>query len=285
MRMRVKKSIFLLGILTVIMISGCGKADDIRQKEDIAAAQEEADEIEEDVEMTQEQMDLLIGISVNADRIREGKIYSWQKEILNQYDYALDYLKEKYPSHTFHLVSCDPKSKLNTFSLFKMTADEDSETYYDLYLYSEETENSISYTAKDNYYQTIIKTPYEQYLMERIGEVCDGCIGVSSSITSVEGEGYDEQMTVEDIKEKRLLVSPISVIYMDGRKSDPAQYEKIAASIEKKMKENLIYGAYTVYVLSELPKEDATTEELRDFIGEQGDGASVYEYTFQQFQS
>lgn len=52
-------------------------------------------------EMTVEQEELLCKISIDEEEVREGKLSKWQIEVLRQYDYAMDYLKRKYPSHTF----------------------------------------------------------------------------------------------------------------------------------------------------------------------------------------
>lgn len=279
MKQGVKKSIFLIGIIGIVALAGCGKMEANGEAATQETSQEEMKEVEGTVEMTQEQMDLLIGRSVNQDRVREGKLYSWQQEILNQYDYAMEYLKEKYQSHSFHMVSCDPKSKLNSFSQFRMTADEDSETYYDLYLYSEEADGTITYEAKDNFYSAIITKPYESYVLDTASKGV-ACIAVDSSISSVEGSDYNENMTVEDIKEGRLFISPITTIYVDGSKTEGEGYDSIVEQIKENIKEEAIQGYYTVLILSEVPKDGATVKELQTFMQENKDSLKVEKYTF-----
>lgn len=56
-------------------------------------------------ELTQEKKDFLAKMSVDEERVQNGKLYDWQVEALRQYDYAMGFLQEKYPSHTFKLNS------------------------------------------------------------------------------------------------------------------------------------------------------------------------------------
>ena len=69
-------------------------------------------------ELTQEKKDFLAKMSVDEERVQNGKLYDWQVEALRQYDYAMGFLQEKYPSHTFKFTFCNPKGNVNPFSYF-----------------------------------------------------------------------------------------------------------------------------------------------------------------------
>ena len=79
-----------------------GLADIMECKD--AGKQREAGIVREEVELTQEKKDFLAEMYMDGDRIQEGKLYGYQKEVLYQYDYALKYLERKYPSHTFEIT-------------------------------------------------------------------------------------------------------------------------------------------------------------------------------------
>lgn len=100
-----------------------------------------------EVELTQKKKDLLITMSMDEERIRNGKLYDWQIEVLRQYDYATEYLSRKYPSLGFTFTDCDPKGLIKPFSTFWFQCNGE-ERVYDLYLYVDE---DGSYSCEDNY--------------------------------------------------------------------------------------------------------------------------------------
>ena len=71
----------------------------------LPANQQEVNAMEKKEELTQEKKDFLAKISVNEKKVEEGDLYDWQKELLNQYDYAMEYLEKKYPSYKFTFTS------------------------------------------------------------------------------------------------------------------------------------------------------------------------------------
>ncbi|MEI3518510.1 MAG: hypothetical protein V8R14_03475 [Clostridia bacterium] len=105
---------------------------------------------------------------MDEERIRSGKLYDWQKQVLHQYDFAMDYLKRKYPSYTFHLNSCTPKGRDNSWSTFWFCADGYTKTY-DLYLYSDEDGN---YSCEDNFYGEFLQDKLMKHYCSFYQKMC-----------------------------------------------------------------------------------------------------------------
>ena len=120
-------------------------------------------------ELTKEQEELLCTISVNKEKVQDGKLYDWQVEVLNQFEYASEYLAEKYPSYSFKMVNCVPKNKTNSYTIFSFTEQSDNEKFYDLYLYVSEGEENI-YEAKDNFYGEIKEEELAEALLKLLQE-------------------------------------------------------------------------------------------------------------------
>lgn len=227
-------------------------------------------------EITAEQEALLIKISVNEERIRDGKLYDWQEEVLRQYDYALEYLQGKYPSHSFVMIDCEPKNKLNSYTTFWFQADGEEKTY-ELYLNINENEE---YTCEDNYYGNLFEEPYAMELQVRIQKEVSECVSVVSRMTSVKGLEFSENLEVSDILDGKYMVTNSTDIYVDGTRKEAGQ---LIEAVHKVIVENKIYGSYTVYVLENLPEELKSAKEIAEYVRADSQQAVKAEESFQQF--
>ena len=168
-------------------------------------------------EMTEAQVELLCRISMNEDRIREGRLYSWQIEILNQYDYAMEYLARKYPSHSFELVNCEPKNKLNAYTTFYFYEEGDSENRYSLYIdVYEEEEPENRYVARDNFYGELFEDELARRMFELVQEEFPECINVTCNITCVQGEEFGENLDLEQVLTGELEMDHDTDFYIDA---------------------------------------------------------------------
>ena len=81
----------------------------------------------EKIELTEMEEKILCELYIDEDRIREGKLFEYQKECLEQLRFAVNYLKEKYPDVEFEILTINPKSKLNMITrvTFKETGTTD----------------------------------------------------------------------------------------------------------------------------------------------------------------
>lgn len=123
-------------------------------------------------ELTQEKKDFLAKMSVDEERVQNGKLYDWQVEALRQYDYAMGFLQEKYPSHTFKFTFYNPKGNVNPFSYFLFKAD-NKDALFNLYLY---IDDNHTYSCKDNYYGELLKDSYNAAFLNFLQEYFPECI-------------------------------------------------------------------------------------------------------------
>ena len=207
--------------------------------------EQEKGNMETKVTMTEEQKNLLMKISVNEERVEKGEVLEWQKEVLRQYDYALEYLKKKYPSYVFHMVDCEPKNKLNAaYSTFSFTEEGDKGSYYDLYLYIEEG----NYSAEDNFYGHIIGPRYEAALMALLKEENIPCNRVEVRLSTVQGEAFNETMKVEEVINGNIKMDQITEFYIDSNSIKEESYQDLVGRIQKLIEKKNIYGGYFVTI-------------------------------------
>lgn len=254
----------LVGIYSLcILCTSCGRDS---REENIAAiensqGEKEEEQMETQVEMTEEQKDLLIKISIDEESVQEGDLSEWQKEVLRQYDYVMEYLKKKYPSYTFHIDYCEPKDIFNSYSKFWFTEESDSEGDYELYLEIEENQ----YSAKDNFYGHIIGPKYEAKLMELLKQENIPCDRVEVGITTVQGESFNEQMDVDEMINGNLIVKQTTLFHIDKQKLNGASYESVYNQIHQWMDKKKIYGYYIVTIYDSM---NANNEVFRDSFDE-----------------
>ena len=230
-----------------------------------------------EVEMTDEQKELLKKISVNEEKIEEGQLYEWQKEVLNQYDYAMNYLQKKYPECVFHIVDCDQKNNLNTYTTFTFT-EEKNEELFDLYLYVNE-EQEEKYTAKDNFYGVLLAEPYATAFLQKIRESFPQCVAARAEMVTVQGEEINAGTDVSNILSGSLKITNNVTIYVDG--NEISDCDKTASEIEEYVHKQQIYGSYCVFVCKgDLPD---TAEAFREKIVAEGKSAYEVKRLFQEF--
>lgn len=256
-----KKRTVLAVCLAVIALNGTGCAQTLQK---INADQKEA--TSEKKELTQEQKKFLEAISMDEDRVKKGDLYQWQEEALDQYDYVMEYLKEKYPSYSFEVISCDHNNQTTGYSTFQFT-ESGKESVYEMYLYSE-GEDKRSYRCEDNFYGSLIRKDYEEALTEIICKEIPECLGVYCSFTNVMGKEFGEDFTAEDVLTEKPEITNATDIYL--LEADPVQAEQLIQRTETVLTENRIYGSYFITAISSEPEAWESTEELKEYVQEQG---------------
>lgn len=246
---RVKIRSIYLGVYFIsILLMACGNEsgggnDRVIEKSNVKG---EKDNVAIKYDMTEEQEALLCKISIDEEEVKAGKLSKWQKEVLNQYDYAMAYLKDKYPSYTFHIVDCQPKNKLNeAYSLFNFEEASDTEGYYSLYLYVEEDK----YSAEDNFYGYVIGTAYENKLKALLTNENIPCEKVEARLDTVQGEQFHENMNIDEIIDGKISMQQITDIYINGNSLKEESYEEINDKIQKIIEGKKIYGSYCIKIL------------------------------------
>lgn len=257
--------ILLIGILGCT--AGCASSSRLGYQADDGTA---------DIKLSQDKEDFLIGISMDEERIRSGKLYDWQKEVLHQYDFAMDYLKRKYPSYTFHLNSCTPKGRDNSWSTFWFCADGYTKTY-DLYLYSDEDGN---YSCEDNFYGEFLQDRFDEALLQLLSEDVPECTKVVSAFHTVQGEKYGESFSERSLLNGEDKLQNSTDIYAVSDSEIHAQ--RIADDIERLIRTKKIYGSFYIEILSSNP-EDIPRDQLRAYVQDNKDRLLLLERKFNQF--
>lgn len=259
------------GILIVTCFINTGCMGSIRGDNYIS------DDLETETErtLTQEQIDLLCGISVNEDKVKDGKLNSWQKEVLNQYDCAMEYLEYKYPSYDFVIKFCEPKNIVNSFTTFMFLEknedavdDEDNEEkeYYYMYIDVYEENGKNRYEIADNFYGKIFEDELADRLFTLMEEEFTECINVTTSITTVEGEEFGEDLDIERVLSGELMMYHYTDFYINADGMMQSEYSDKVIEIKEFILEKGIYGSYDVKFVSEFEPEEVLYME--HFFGE-----------------
>lgn len=207
---------------------------------------EEGEETMETMDMTEEQMELLCRISVNEEKVREGRLYDWQIEILNQYEFAMEYLNEKYPSYSFKIINCEPKNKLNSYTNFTITEETAPEDYYSLYINVEEETSENVYEASDNYYGVLKEEEFAEKLLALIQQDFPECSAVKTSMPYVQGKEYGENLDLDLVLSGEIELSQDTTIRMECGEMTETEYEEKTSELEHFIKDRGIAGSFQV---------------------------------------
>lgn len=226
----------------------------------------EGDEVMAGYQMTQEQTELLCSISVNEDKVREGDLAEWQIEVLKQYDYAMEYLAEKYPSYEFAIVGCEPKNNGNSYTTFTFVEKEEESLYYNLYLDVYEEESANRYEATDNFYGTLYETQLAERMLELMQEKFPECVQVTTSITCAEDEKFGENFDLESVLNGEQKMEHDTDFYISAAGMTEAEYSQKVENIKSFIDGKGIYGSYDVKFIMESDPDDVLYRE--HFFGE-----------------
>lgn len=278
MKRKILVSILLAMSLTTISCSGSRRegnfindnmeiTDDRQDNYDNKENKEnEEDTSVNERELTQEQIDLLCNISVNEEKVRNGKLSSWQIEVLNQYDSAMEYLKGKYPSYEFVLTCCEPKNKLNSFTTFNFIEKNVEGVYYDMHIDVYEEESGNRYEIADNFYGKLFKDEMADKFMELMKEEFPECINVTTNISYVQGKDFGENLDLEKVLSGEIVMSHNTDFYINAENLAEAEYSEKVTQIKDFILEKGIYGSYDVKFVKESDQEDVLYME--HFFGE-----------------
>lgn len=219
--------------------------------------------------LTPDQEELLSKISFNEEKVYSGELASWQEEVLRQYDFCMEYLDNKYPSHSFEFVDCDPKNKFSSYSTFWFTADGNASETYELYLYIDN-----GYRCEDNFYSSLFEPKYENGLLELINSEVPGCIAIKSTMGSVHGEDIGENFNVQKLLTGEVQLTNNTILFFDRNLvTDP---EEVFSRVKSFINDNNLYGHYVVIVLTSFPDEFNNGDDLWEFV--KANGESVYSF-------
>lgn len=94
--------IIFLVVMLSLKASACAKASPDPTANSISTESES-----EVINMTEDQKKFLIHNSVNEEAVRDGRLKDWQIELLQKYDFCMEYLSDEYPDHSFEITTYD----------------------------------------------------------------------------------------------------------------------------------------------------------------------------------
>lgn len=194
-------------------------------------------DVSEYVDLTQLEIDLLVGCYQDADRIHEGRLFKHQDDALEQLRAGDAYMKAKYPSQTFTYVSFEPATKFSGHAT--------------LYLDAVNCEVSIApvgetYHCSDSFYETLLKDKYDAYLHDILVEKGYEVLTDTQFPSLLDGT-LGEDASVEDYLRQYPKLTRHTDIYLDtspGHRGRPNDLQDTIIS-------EGIYGSYTVYYVSD----------------------------------
>lgn len=212
-------------------------------------------------EMTVEQEELLRSISIDEEDVREGKLSKWQIEVLCQYDFAMDYLKKKYPSYTFKIINCEQKNKLNPYTTFGFVSESYPEGYYKMYIDVKEGEGGNIYTPEDNFYGEIKEEEFAEKLQNLMQEEFEDKIEVSTNMTCVMGKEIGEELNLDMVLQGEIKIDHSTMITVRTKVLEEEAYNKKLEELEKFIKKRKIYGSYTIEFVNESNTDEILYED------------------------
>lgn len=114
-----KRKMLLAAALLFLLSSACGAGKDTGNT-GVGTSTESAKESAESVAMTDQEIVLLSKIYPMEERIREGRLYDYQKDTLETYRAGMEYLSGKYPGYDFKALSITPATKPDPWMVIRI---------------------------------------------------------------------------------------------------------------------------------------------------------------------
>lgn len=198
----------------------------------------------------------LQNLFVNEKRIEEGKLYAYQIRVLEQYRMAMHYLHQKYPDTEFEIIMGNPQNRMSSLAEFVFKASGESDTFQ-----LSISEVNDSYMIKDNYYGSLIREMYDEYIFRNLQGKINGLIAVYSQIREMKEKEYDSNIKMEDIVNQKLQIFPMTHIYISATKSTSDEWQQLVKQTVACIKTLDLYGAYSIFGVDNSLKKFATAKE------------------------
>jgi len=215
-------------------------------------------------ELTDEEKEWLKVKFGDEERIEEGRLYENEEKQLKMAREGLSVLEEKYPGYHFRITWLDRFDTWTSFTVYEESTGEK------VVMNVEEDEGS-GYEVTDNFYEYFFADKYAAYIGELLAGEGINEVTVRTGLYSEAGKEYDINMTVEDILNGKLEVSPsitVKVYVGDITEEECVEY---MSRLQKIIENTSVFGAYSIYF------KNVTKEEMMN-SGESGE--TIYEYHF-----
>lgn len=188
-------------------------------------------------DMKEIELQLLIDVFGDEQRLSRGQLYSYEKEALGQLRAGEEYLLDKYKENSFQLESFSPASKSRPWAelIFK----------YDRVLFRTKiipSEDMTSYSCEDDFYSYLIREEYDAMIEQILAQA--GCTVRSyTKFLSTIGNELDSDASIDELLEYKAKLSRDTHLFVEENGSE----EETAAIIQNAIKKASIYGNYWIY--------------------------------------
>lgn len=110
-----KKTVFVaLSSLAILSIMSCGNKTSPDNADHNYSADSRTvcadNSMDTEYPITDEQKEFLLNNMFNESAVEMGKLKPWQIELLDNYNFCMSYLSDKYPEHSFQITTYDKVS-------------------------------------------------------------------------------------------------------------------------------------------------------------------------------
>lgn len=233
----------LLLCVSVLLLWSCEKSEALpSSKQEIpvavsASSTVTGDDNMNETAMTDQEIELLSQLYQDENRIRQGKLFSHQKEALLQLRAEMEYLAQKYPDGTYTIIKFQSAIKFNSGA--ELTIEDGGE--YTVYA----EVDGENYVCSDNYYGKYLQPRYDQHIEEVLSN--GGYPGRSYSSFPAGSDKLGPDTTVEQL----LKVAPKQLRMVDLFVT-AQNHDEAVRDLQALMTQAGLYGTYMVYFVPEL---------------------------------
>ena len=228
---------FLAGLIICVFLFGCGSA---QEKEDLKGGESprESKGIEETVDMTDEEKKLLCEIYPMEERIREGRLYDYQKDALDAFRAGMEHLSGKYPGYSFEALSITPATKFDPWMIVRIQSGDSG--VWELKVTPEKGE----YSFADTFYNVPLAGDYDRLLGEMLEDSGFGIRSHTEFTALRDNVGPDT--TAEEILQMGRDLPKMTHLYIEDP-GDAEKREEAAKAVQTALQEAGAGGAYILY--------------------------------------
>ena len=216
------------------------------------------------MELTASEKKVLNGISFNTDEIESGNLRESDTALLKEMRDVERYLIEKYPSFTFEITGCEPKSG---------TARNYSEWYFkspeiereSAFIAMSEEQND-TFIVRDAFFGQLIREPIKNYLIQLLEKANLPVISIEVSFWEYLGEEYGENISPELVLTGEIEAGNDFKIYLDDSKLADKDYQAIMEKIKTCLQANNICGEVYLVILTSKDGDFARDRVFSDSI-------------------
>ena len=216
------------------------------------------------MELTASEKKVLKGISFNTEEIESGNLRETDMAFLKEMRAVENYLVEKYPSFSFEITGCEPKSGT-------------TRTYSEWYYKSAEVERESAFIAmsadvggsfdiKDAFFGQLIRDSIRNCLEQMLANEKLPVIRIDVSFWEYLGNEYGEDISFEMVLTGEIDAGNDFKIFLDGSKLEDNDYLAIMEKIKNCLQANNVSGEVYLIILSSAEGDIARDRVFSDSI-------------------